>query len=450
MLYSPPSLTELAKKLNRPIYIVGGYVRNQLCNLQPAANNQSPDIDIAGDFDGQLLKKAGARIAIINKKLGTMWIEYKGNRFEYTPFRTEEYASGGHHSPINIEFISDINKDARRRDFTANSIYYDVLNQKIVDPLCGTHDAKNKILRCNEAESVFKSDGLRLMRLVRLASELGYEIDEKTKETAFRFRHQLNDISAERKRDELNKILYADKKYGVTHAHYRGLKLLHELRLWEHILPSMTRMKIPQNARWHNYDVLEHTFMAVKFADANIENLRLAALMHDTGKPVCQQLFGKMSGHAAVSGEIALKELGQEGLKYPKSVVSEVVKLCELHMYDLDFKTSENKMRLFCAINFEILEKLQALKYADALATGKNKQELFEHRFLYFRDKLLEEGAPLRQSDLRVSGRDAIEAGYEGEAIRVVLEELWKECLANPSLNERERLLEQLKNRRGS
>jgi len=442
MLYSPQSLTDLAKKLNRPIYIVGGYVRNQFCGLPLKA-----DIDIASDFDGELFKKAGARAVVINKKLCTMQIKYEGDNFEYTPFRKEKYADGGHHSPISVEFISDINEDAKRRDFTANSIYYDVLNKKIVDPSGGAEDAKNKVLRCHDAEFVFKSDGLRLMRLVRLSAELGYKIDENTKTAAIGFRHQLKDISAERKRDELNKILYADKKYGIVDAHYHGIKMLHELGLWEFILPSMTKMEITQNPKWHKFNVLEHTNMAVKHCDGSINNLRLAALMHDTGKPVCQEMFGKMHGHAAVSGEIALRELGQAGLKYSKATVNEVVKLCELHMYDLDLNTSDAKMMLFCAENFDVLEKLQALKYADAKATGKNEADIIPPRFLYFRDKLAAEGAPIKISDLKIDGHDAIKVGFKARKIKAVLYELWKECIMNPRLNNREWLLEQLKKR---
>ncbi|MCL2555737.1 MAG: HD domain-containing protein [Firmicutes bacterium] len=443
MIYCPPHLTELAKKINRPIYVVGGFIRNQFCNLPLKV-----DIDIAGDFDGEILKSAGAKVKVVNKKLGTMWIGYKNEEYEYTRFRKEEYALDGAHSPINIEFILDIDEDAKRRDFTANSIYYDVLNKKIIDPLNGVNDAKKKILRCFDPEFVFKSDGLRLLRLVRFSAELGFEIDTNTSLTAIKFKNHLENISPERKRDELDKILHADKKYEVDDGHYKGLKLLWKLGLWEFILPSMLKMEIEQNPKWHKYNVLEHTFMAVKFSNGNIKNLRLAALMHDTGKPVSLIQFGNMHKHAEISSKIAMQELGQAGLKYPNSVINEVSKLCAIHMYDLAADTSGAKMKLFCAQNFEILEKLEALKYADALATGKDREKFFPPRFLYFKDKLIKEKAPIDIRDLKINGNDAIKAGFEKSEIKNILNELWKECIINPVLNNREWLLKQLEKRK--
>jgi len=442
MIYCPPSLKKLAKKLGRPIYIVGGFIRNQFSNLPLKV-----DIDIAGDFDGELLKTAGAKIRVINKKLGTMWIGYEGEEYEYTQFRKEEYKKGGSHSPISIEFIKDLEQDARRRDFCANSIYYDVLHEKIIDPLNGVEDAKSKVLRCFDPEFVFKSDGLRLVRLVRFSSELGYKIDANTSMAAIKFKTHLKDISAERKRDELNKILYADKKYGIEDAHYVGVRLLWELGLWEFILPCMMKMDIGQNEKWHKYSVLEHTFMAVKYADGDIENLRLAALMHDTGKPLSQELFSNMHSHAALSSEIVQNELGQTGLKYPATVIKEVAKLCAIHMYDLNLDVSDAKMKLFCADNFSLLEKLTALKHADAMATGKNREKIYPPRFLHFKKMLIEENAPINLKDLKIDGNDVIKAGYSGNRISLILNELHKECILNPKLNNKDWLLLQLKKR---
>jgi len=438
--YIPPQLTELSKALDRPIYIVGGFVRNQICGLPFGA-----DIDIAGGFVASAFGAVdGAKVVPVNPKLGTALILYNEARFEYTPFRKENYAKGGAHSPESVEFYVSLEDDARRRDFTANSIYLEVKTQKPVDPLGGIADAANKILRAFDPEFVFKSDGLRLMRLARFAAQLGFGMDVHTASVAKEFNFQLQDIAAERKRDELDKILYADLKYGIKDAHYHGLKYLTKLNLWQYILPSMTIMEIEQNPKWHNFNVLEHTFLAAKHAPPLV---RLAALMHDTGKPVCMERYGKMYGHADVSADIAKRELGQGGLKYPSAVVDETAKLCSLHMYDLNLEVSDAKMRVFCAVNFEYIDKLQQLVTADGQATGRDN--LYTPRFAEFKQNLLDDAAPICKSDLKIDGNDAIDAGFKSVKIAQILTELWHECIINPKLNNREWLLLQLQNKKG-
>lgn len=430
----PPQLQALAQKINLPLYVVGGYIRNQICNFPFSA-----DIDICGPFLSGEFVKTGAKVVPVNKKLGTALIIFEGERFEFTPFRKENYPKGGAHSPSAVEFIDDLRQDALRRDFTANAIYYDVLNGAFDDPLGGIKDAQSRVLRAYNPDYTFNSDGLRLMRLCRFAAELGFSIDPKTFNSAKKNADKLRDIAAERKREELDKILYADQKYGIKDAHYRGLKYLTEINLWEYILPSMTVMDIPQNPKYHIHSVLEHTLLAVKFAPKQV---RLAALMHDTGKPVCQAQNGNMHGHADVSSEIAWRELGQSGLKYPNDTVHEIAELCRLHMYDLNQKTHEGKMRLFAAENYRYLDLLQDLCVADGKATGQT--ELYTPRFLEFKNKLNEDNTPVSLSDLKIDGHDVIAAGYAGAEISQILDRLWRECILNPSLNNREWLLKQL------
>ncbi|MCL2821891.1 MAG: HD domain-containing protein [Firmicutes bacterium] len=438
--FVPPQLNNLCALLSRPLYIVGGFVRNQICSLPL----KMCDIDIAGDFCADEFKKTGAKVLPINKKLGTAQIHFQDAVFEYTQFRTEEYDGTGSHSPIRTEFVSSLEIDAKRRDFCANSIYFDIKNNKIVDPLGGVSDTKNKVLKAFDPYLVFKNDGLRLMRLVRFASELGFEIEQKTFETAKDYCINLKDISPERKRDELDKILISDQKYGIEDAHFKGVNLLHGLNLYDFFLPSIPKMEIGQNPTYHKYNVLIHTFYAVKYAPP-IPNIRLAALMHDTGKPVCKQLNGNMNGHAETSAQIAINELGQNGLKYPNATVGQVAMLCRLHMYDLKGDVSDSKMKIFVATHFELIDKLQQLKTADALATGFPLK--FVPRFKAFKDQLIKENAPIYLKSLKVNGHDAIKAGFKNQQIALVLTQLWKMCLIDPKLNNRKWLLAQLESR---
>ena len=123
-----------------PIYVVGGYVRNKIAGLGET------DIDISGPAVADALGLSKRyRTEVVNYKLGTVVIKYNEDTFEYTPFRVEKYAEGGGHSPVSVMFTTDITKDALRRDFTCNAIYYDIKNNKIIDPLGGIADIEHKL-----------------------------------------------------------------------------------------------------------------------------------------------------------------------------------------------------------------------------------------------------------------------------------------------------------------
>ena len=220
----PDSLIKLSNMTSLPIYVVGGYVRNKIAGLGET------DIDIAGPAVADALGLSKRyRTEVINYKLGTVVIKYNEDKFEYTPFRVEKYAEGGGHSPVSVMFTTDINKDAVRRDFTCNSIYYDIKNDKIIDPLGGIADIEHKLLRAHDPKRIFASDGLRVLRMVRLACELGFKIDSETAKAAKANVELLKDISAERKREELVKILQADTKNNIANAQYRALRLLNHI-----------------------------------------------------------------------------------------------------------------------------------------------------------------------------------------------------------------------------
>ena len=193
---------------NHESYIVGGYVRDY------CLGRVSDDIDICGtmpyDKMQELCKCLKFRVDIVNKRLGTLLISpEEGVHFEYTPFRVENYVNGNH-SPESVEFVNDIAIDARRRDFTINCIYVNVLTKEVFDPYGGVKDIEKRVVKAIETpEKVFSSDGLRILRLVRFASALNFDIDRKTLKIAREMSFQLRDISAERKKHELDQIVVA-------------------------------------------------------------------------------------------------------------------------------------------------------------------------------------------------------------------------------------------------
>lgn len=433
----PDSLIKLSSMTQSPIFVVGGYVRNAIAGLGDT------DIDIAGPCVADALGISKRfRTEVINYKLGTVVIKYNEDKFEYTPFRVEKYAEGGGHSPVSVMFTTDITKDALRRDFTCNAIYYDVKNEKIIDPLGGIADIEHKIIRANDPQRIFASDGLRILRMVRIACETGFKIDGETAKAAKQNVELLKDISVERRRDELMKILLADTKYGVQNAQYRGLRLLNQLGAIKYLLPQLEDgAGMAQNEKYHKYDVLEHTFQTVRYAPPDI---RLAALMHDIGKPYCMNKFGNMHGHEKVSENIVRYTFGEYGLKFPSAVIDEVAWLCANHMYDRDGKTKDAKVRIFVAKNFELIDKLVEIINADKMATGY-VTELPEHRLSAVKRQLVEEGAPLKVTDLATSGSRMILEGIQPVKIGGLLEALWRECVINPKLNNEDWLVAQIK-----
>lgn len=433
-IFVPDWLEKFAEVNESPIYIVGGYVRNILGGLPPS------DIDIAGRPlpDGLKLPR-GWFFATTYRRMGTALIKcrYRSDiELEYTPFRTEKYAPGGGHVPVSVSFDADLESDAERRDFTVNSIYYDIRSHRLVDPFGGAEDIKKRIMRAVDPERVFSSDGLRLMRLVRIAAETGFGIERATADEAMKRAPLLADITPNRKRDELLKILMADTVYGVEDAHYRGLKLLREYGFLQYVIPELAELgTIAQPSEHHKYDALEHTFRVVRVCPPE---LRLAALMHDIGKTEAVRRTGRMVNHDVYGEEMTRRILGE--MKFPVKTADRVARLVRWHMYDKDAKTRSGKMLVFTARNADIIDDLETLIRADRAGRGTDEPAP-PVRFSEFRKKLTEIGAPLSIGKLKINGADLMTLGYEGADVRAKLEELFDMCVLTPELNKHKKLM---------
>lgn len=432
----PEWLEKFAAANPSPIYLVGGWVRNVIGGLSPS------DIDIAGrPLPDALTLPRGYFFATTYRRMGTALIKnrYRSDiEMEYTPFRTEEYAPGGGHTPVSVKFDTDLESDAKRRDFTVNSIYYDIKRRKLIDPFGGVADINKRIMRAHDPERVFSSDGLRLMRLVRIAAETGFGIERVTSETAMRNAALLADVTATRKRDELLKILKADTLYGVEDAHYRGLRLLREYGLLRYIIPELAELGFlaPPNGH-HKYDALEHTFRTVRAAPPE---LRLAALMHDIGKGEAVRRTGRMINHEVYGEEMTRRILGESGMKFPAKIVERTARLVRWHMYDKDARTRSGKMMLFTAHNADIVDDLTLLIEADRAGRGTDEVSP-PVRFRAFREKLKETGAPMSLGALKINGADLMAVGYEGSSISEKLNELFDMCVLTPELNKHKKLM---------
>ena len=315
------NLVKLANAMPCSIYAVGGYVRNYLINQKT-----SSDIDLSSSLLTEellpYLDKFGFRIIATYDRTGTVVFSDGTQKYEYSAFRSESYAKG-EHTPEKTVFKVSLYEDALRRDFKCNAIYYDVKNQEFVDPLGGIEDVKNKMLdTVTSPEKVFCHDGLRLMRLARFSGDLGFMATEDVLKIAKKYANNIKDISSERICEELKKILVADTahEFSPKDGHYKALKVLDDAKVIDQILPEIARGRgMAQRKDYHKYDVLEHTLKTVLYADKSI---RLAALFHDIGKPLCMLKNGKYHGHDVVGADLAREALNR--LKFDKASIDEV------------------------------------------------------------------------------------------------------------------------------
>ena len=435
----PKSLQLLAKSTPVPLYVVGGAVRDYLAGFTA----KTPDWDIcaplAAETFADIAAVHGFQVRAVYKNTGTVKLfDTDGQGYEYTCFRSDKYVRGIH-TPTEIFFTDDIILDAKRRDFTANAVYYDVKARAYVDPLQGIPAIREKRLTTVDSpEKVFGEDGLRLMRLARQAAQLGFAPDEACLNGAKANASLIQDISAERIYTELSAILCADERYGIENGHYYGLKILDETRVLDYILPELTLGRgMDQRVDFHKYDVLEHSLRAVLYAPKNV---RLAALLHDVGKPYCKHAFGNSYEHPS-EGEALAKNILRR-LKAPNKETEVICRLVRLHMRDFDCRMSENKLRRLLVQNYAILPDLLAVKQADFSAcmddlsvapTCKRWQALLA--------KMQEEKVPFTLRDLAVKGDALLEIGVPAKRISEVLTALLMHTAIEPKDNTKERLL---------
>lgn len=432
----PEKLYTLAQKADFPLYVVGGTVRDALAGLHSA---QDWDIcaPVSAEKFSALAEKCGLTVNGVYKNTGTVNLTDGNAKMEFTSFRTDKYRRG-EHAPASIEFTTDLETDAKRRDFKCNAVYYDIRTGRFADPLGGAKDIENKVLSTTrDADEVFSEDGLRLMRLARLAAQLGFTPDFACVFGAKFNAARIAKISAERIFAELSLILHADGKYGVRYAHYAGLKLLEATDVLNYILPELAAGKgLPQRADFHAHDVLEHSLRACKYSD---ERVRFSALLHDIGKPAAYLETGKYYGHDVYGEKIARQVL--ERLKAPKKLTDAVCRLTALHMYDLDGKARESKVRAFIVKNYDVYEPLLLVKQADYSGCKDDLNVCpTAVKWENIRKEMEAEGVPFTLKQLAVRGNDlsgTVAAPQIGEMLEKLL--LW--CAQDGARNEKPALL---------
>lgn len=432
-------LLSLAKNCPAPLYAVGGCVRDFLSGLHA----KKRDVDLCAPLSTEQFvhaaEQCGFAVRAVYKHTGTVKLTSgSGEDYEFTSFRSDKYVRGVH-TPTEIFFTTDIAADAKRRDFTANAVYYDIAAGTFLDPLGGIDDIKARRLKTvDRPEKVFGEDGLRLMRLARQAGQTGFTPSEECLRGASENAALIRDISAERILAETNAILTADEKYDNPRGHYDGLKILDRTGVFREIFPELALGKgMAQRADFHDHDVLEHSLRAVLYAAPAV---RWAAILHDAGKPHCMLRDGNAFAHPEEGERIAGEILAR--LKFPKAETRRVQALVKWHMYDFNCMTKENKLRRFFAEHAEILSDLLDLKQADYSACKDDLSPCpTAVRWKNVLSKMKEEGAPLSLKELRVKGNELIEAGLAPNAVSDALKRLLLHAATFPEENEKERLI---------
>ena len=445
-------LAEAFAKENTEVFVVGGLVRNALLNLPPS------DIDVCSRLTPQEIVEIMPRhnIRVIEKaaEMGTVELHFAGSIVEHTTFRRESYAEGGEHRPRMVAFGESLADDAWRRDFSVNALYANLLTGEVIDPTGGIPDLEQQIIRTTSADpdDIMRSDALRVLRLVRFACELGFGIDESTWQAAKRNAPKLADIAQERRRQEFVKILLTDARYpqlgrDELRSPMRGLRLLDELDVWDYLVPEFNLARgMGQRPDHHRYDVLEHSFRVCAAAPAT-EKLRLAGLLHDVGKPDCKRETGVQYAHDKFGERISKRVLSD--LRFPTKTITEVSKLVEGHMYDIQHMAKTSTLRVkFASWGRERTRDQILLREADVRGCGYDVDYVAEDwRALY--ETMLHDGTPFSERELAITGQQLMEASGlpEGKELGELKKKLFLYCVKHPQDNNLARLTQLAKKR---
>lgn len=335
-------------------YVVGGAVRDEMLGKKPLdydlCTNAQPD-DISRVFSGFTLVKPGARF-------GTVRVVMGANTLDITTYRSDgEYSD--RRRPDTVRFCGSLKEDLSRRDFTVNAIAY---NPKAgyVDYFGGQADLQAKVIRCvGDPTERFSQDALRILRAVRFAARLGFTVDARTELAALELRGTLKKLSAERLRDELSGFIVC-KNAGVLLLRYR--------QIFFEIIPELEPCDgFNQHNPNHNFDILGHIAETVNRAPGEL-TVRLAALLHDVGKPQCFTLDhgrGRFFEHMEVSAQMSREILTR--LRYPGKLIDTVAMLVENH--DKPYNNTPQSARSWLnRMGSKNLFLLMKLRRADILA----------------------------------------------------------------------------------
>ncbi len=454
------------EKVGFSAHIVGGCVRDMVLKRTPKdwdiTTNALPE-QIQAIFPDHVYENTfgtiGVKVARFHKETSP---RYEHDIIEVTTYRTETGYSD-HRRPDQVTFVTTLSEDLARRDFTINALAASIekweapkdtsdtalCSLSLVDPFGGLDDMQKKVIRAvGNPETRFEEDALRIMRALRFASELrlptkseeteNWHIEEKTLEAVKKYAASLNHISLERIRDEFSRIILSrNAAYGVD--------LLRITGLLKYIIPELEEgVGVGQNLH-HIYTVWEHNLRALETCPSPKLHVRLAALLHDVGKPRTKLGDGYRStfyNHDHVGARMTKIILAR--LKYPKDIIEKATLLVDNHLfyYNVGEVTEASVRRLIKKVGLENMRDLMDVRISDRLGSGVPKAKPYKLRHLeYMIDKVSHD--PISVKMLKINGQDLMAelSLPPGPKIGAILDVLLAETIEDPLINTKEALL---------
>ena len=372
LLEVPPLAVELGERFRlagHGLYLVGGVVRDLLLGRDHG------DLDFATDAlpreTTKVLRGWSDRQYLVGVKFGTVGARKGDLVLEITTYREEVYAE--EHRKPSVTFGKDLRTDLSRRDFTVNAMAISLPEGEFLDPFGGVkHLAAKRLDTPLDPEVAFSDDPLRMLRAARFAAQLDLEPAPRVVEAIGRMRERLSIVSAERINEELSKLLVAP---NVS----KGLELMVQTGLADGVAPELSALRLEQDPVHKHKDVLHHTFAVVERCEPDV-TLRLAALLHDIGKPKTREITPEgvtFHHHEMVGARMARERL--QALRYPAHVVDDVVHLVEMHLRFHGYSGwSDSAVRRYVRDAGPLLDKLNQLTRADCTTQNRFKAKKLE------------------------------------------------------------------------
>lgn len=445
----PDSAMTLLKTIQQSgyeIYLVGGCVRDFILGETPhdwdmCTNAKTPELI-------EILTSHGYKLSLVGAAFGTVTVMCNDNEYEITTYRADgEYTDN--RRPDSIQLVSSIDKDLERRDFTINAMAYDPVNDKFVDMFNGRqHLKEKKLVAVGEADKRFKEDALRILRALRFAIKYDLEIEQNTFDAMKNNVELLDNVSRERVTQELKKTLTCGRP--IT-------KLFMQCDfVVKQIIPELEScFKFDQHSSYHKHDVYEHILNVVDGCNTDDFEIKLAALLHDIGKPHALKIddsgYGHFKGHPEISYEMSIDILNKR-LRLTGVELENTLALIRYHGImpqetDASVKRAINRFnaQLGADKGIEMMHKWFILKQSDLDDHINLEHKKFSSMAVLSKivDKIESENQCFKLKDLAINGNDLIkELGLKpGKQIGLILNALLDEVIDETTKNEKESLI---------
>jgi tRNA nucleotidyltransferase (CCA-adding enzyme) len=424
------------------VWCVGGAVRDVVLAQLDRSAREAGDWDIATSATPEQVMHLFRRVIPSGIKHGTVTVLTRDQAVEVTTLRGERgYVDGRH--PLEVVFLNDIADDLARRDFTINAVAYDPIHNSVIDPYGGVDDIEARCIRAvGDPQVRFTEDGLRVLRAARFAATLGMQVAPQTLKAIRPSLDSYRKVSAERIRDEWVKALKAPRPSPA-------FRIMQQHGLLEITAPELNQTAGCVQNKYHRYDVWEHTLEALDTVESALP-LRLAALLHDVGKPATRAVHPQTGEYTFHRHELVGARMSDDllrRLRFPNDVREQVTALVEHHIVAYESNWTDAAVRRWInRVGSHRVDDILSLARADVTAKGISMPDQMR-RLAELQERVgavVTTNQALSIKDLQVTGTALIrELGITpGPVIGKLLRLLLDEVLEAPEHNERERLLE--------